>query len=77
MKNILVPTDFSEHANNALDYAVAIANRFGSHITLFYAYKVYSTTGMLVSVERFMKDGKIRSRTQRKTRKRTGNFEFD
>lgn len=56
MKNILVPTDFSEHANNALDYAVAIANRFGSHITLFYAYKVYSTTGMLVSVERFMKD---------------------
>ena len=56
MKNILVPTDFSDNAANALSFAVAIANRFGSHITLFYAYQVYRPTGALVSVERYIRE---------------------
>lgn len=54
MKKILVPTDFSAPANNALDYAVAIANAFGSKITLLHTYKVYSSAGMFLSVESIM-----------------------
>ncbi len=56
MKNILVPTDFSDNASNALSFAIAIANRFGSHISLFYAYQVYRPTGALVSVERYIRE---------------------
>lgn len=51
MKKILVPTDFSAPAGNALDYAIAIANAFGSKITLLHTYKVYSSAGMFLSVE--------------------------
>ncbi len=56
MKNILVPTDFSDNAFNALSFAIAIANRSGSHITLLYAYQVYRPTGALVSVERYIRE---------------------
>lgn len=56
MKKILVPTDFSQHAENALSYAIGIANRFGSKITLLHTYKVRSTAGMLVSLDRYMKE---------------------
>ena len=34
MKKILVPTDFSEHANNALRYAINIGNYFEAEIEL-------------------------------------------
>jgi len=64
MKKILVPTDFSEHAENALSFAIGIANRFGSRITLFHTYKVRSTAGMLVSIDRYIKkdaDGDLTS----------------
>ncbi|MDX1942004.1 MAG: universal stress protein [Saprospiraceae bacterium] len=56
MKKILVPTDFSECANNALAYAVDIANTFGSTITLLHTYQVYSKAGSFISVESFMKE---------------------
>lgn len=36
-KTILVPTDFSDLATHALDYASLIAQSFGSEITLLYA----------------------------------------
>jgi nucleotide-binding universal stress UspA family protein len=35
---ILVPTDFSDNANNALDFAKAVAKREAAKITLFFAY---------------------------------------
>jgi nucleotide-binding universal stress UspA family protein len=54
MKKILVPTDFSKCSMNALGYAVDIANQFGCKITLFHSYKMYSTAGMFVSVEKYM-----------------------
>ena len=54
MKNILVPTDFSRNAENALLYAVEIANKFGSKITLLNTFKVYSSAGMFLSVESYM-----------------------
>lgn len=56
MKHILVPTDFSTNAEAAIPFAVDIANRFGSEITLLYLYQVHSTTGMFISVESFMKE---------------------
>lgn len=56
MKKILVPTDFSAPADNALDYALAIANQTGASITLLHAYKIYSTAGMFVSIESYMQD---------------------
>jgi len=54
MKKILMPTDFSHCAMNALGYAVDIANQFGCKITLLHTYKTYSTAGMFVSVEKYM-----------------------
>lgn len=56
MQKILVPTDFSKASENALKYAIDLANRFGSTLTLVNTFKVYSTAGMLISVEAHMKD---------------------
>ena len=56
MKKLLVPTDFSPNAKNALHFAIEMANRFDSEITLLHMYQVYSTGGMFVSVERYMKE---------------------
>jgi nucleotide-binding universal stress UspA family protein len=38
MKTILVPTDFSVNANNALDYAIGIAKLSNTEIILIHAY---------------------------------------
>lgn len=38
MKNIIVPTDFSENANNALSYALSMATRTGAKVTLLHVY---------------------------------------
>src|SRR5687768_7006710 len=40
MKNILVPTDFSQNATDAAHYAAAIANITGARLLLFHAYHV-------------------------------------
>jgi len=40
MKKILVPTDFSENAQKALQFAVAISNRFETDILLYHVYRV-------------------------------------
>ncbi len=50
MKRILVPTDFSENALQALDYASKIANRFGGHITLLSTFETPRPTGSLRSM---------------------------
>lgn len=56
MKKILVPTDFSENAYNALNFAIAFANEFGSEISLIHTFKLYSSTGMFISVESYMEE---------------------
>lgn len=56
MKKILVPTDFSQYAKNALDYAIHIANVFNSEITLLHTYHPKRTTGMLISLEKYLKE---------------------
>lgn len=40
MNTILVPTDFSKSAKNALDYAIEIANATSSKLILFHAYQL-------------------------------------
>jgi nucleotide-binding universal stress UspA family protein len=40
MKKILVPTDFSENANHALNFAIAISNRFEADIVLYHVYRI-------------------------------------
>ncbi len=40
MKTILVPTDFSDNAHNAIDYAVEIAKASNAKIILFHAFHV-------------------------------------
>jgi len=39
-KNILVPTDFSEPAGQALDYAVGLAEKLGARITVMHTYEI-------------------------------------
>ncbi len=56
MKKLLVPTDFSENAACAYDYAIDIANRFGSQITIINSYHLASTATVMVSVESMMKE---------------------
>ncbi len=40
MKNILVTTDFSEHARNAAIYAASLARLTGARIVIFHAYRL-------------------------------------
>lgn len=38
--NILVPTDFSDNAGNALDYALQLAKKLGSTVTVYHACQI-------------------------------------
>ena len=52
MKKILVPTDFSKNARNALEYAIELANYVGNcEITLLNTYLVRTTASTLISLE--------------------------
>ncbi len=55
MKKILVPTDFSANADNAIDFAIEFAQALELEITFLHTYQVQSTAGMFISVEAFMK----------------------
>lgn len=44
MKKILVPTDFSDNANKALDYAVAMASKANAEIILLNTFAAAETT---------------------------------
>lgn len=56
MKEILVPTDFSESARKALDYAVALANQFGSKVLLYHVFKIRITSRTFVSIDAVLKE---------------------
>ncbi|HET9826248.1 MAG TPA: universal stress protein [Chitinophagaceae bacterium] len=60
MKTIVVPIDFSDISNNAMEYAIGLAKNTGSSILLFHAYQVpVSMTDVpivLVSVEDLQKN---------------------
>lgn len=38
LRTILVPTDFSQHAEGALDFALDLARRFGAELQLLHVY---------------------------------------
>jgi nucleotide-binding universal stress UspA family protein len=40
IKSVLVPTDFTETSNRALEYAVELASRFDAKVTVLHAYKI-------------------------------------
>lgn len=63
MKKILVPTDFSENANQALNYAIHVANKFGATIYVLHAYQVSSSTGRLISIDRIVEEDRERELT--------------
>lgn len=45
MKSILLPTDFSDIANNALQYAIHIAQRTNARLTVYHAYRMPLVVG--------------------------------
>src|ERR1700741_338691 len=62
METILVPTDFSPAANNAVDYAVELANFFSAGIVLVNAYPVPISnyeTGTVVDVMTALREDAI------------------
>ena len=54
MNKLFVPTDFSENAENALKFAINVANHFESKIFLLSVYQVHSPTGNFRDLERFL-----------------------
>ncbi len=42
IKNILVPIDFSENAENVMEYALSVAHQFKSHILLCFVAQLYT-----------------------------------
>lgn len=56
MKNIVVPTDFSTNARNALNYAVNVANKMDEcTIHLIHIFVTRSETGLMASINAVMK----------------------
>lgn len=63
MKTILVPTDFSETANNALHYAIEFTKSVKGKIILFHAYHVPLPTSefpMIISSDEIKKENVVR-----------------
>jgi len=71
MKKILVPTDFSDNANNALRYAINIGNYFEAEIHLIHIYEVMSKPDFLESNREYIRENSERdvSDTIRKFKK--------
>ncbi len=56
MKKILVPTDFSEHANNALRYAINIGNYCEAEIELLHVYEMKAVVVSTTRVREYQKE---------------------
>lgn len=55
MKRILVPTDFSKNAQNALSYAVELAKTFDCSLMILHTYSAPRRSDMLVSMDTIMR----------------------
>ena len=51
MKTILVPTDFSKNAENALLYAINLAKRMSAKIILLHSFHVDYTSGLSLACD--------------------------
>lgn len=56
MKRILVPTDFSPYAQNALNYAIRLAQAIGGELHLLHTYVIHSSADMIISIERYIRE---------------------
>ena len=56
MKKILVPTDFSKNADNALLYAIQLANQFEAEIEILHAYNAIANTGSLMNILEYVRE---------------------
>ncbi len=56
MKNFLVPTDFSENATKALDFALALAAKFNATVHVLHTFHSTSHAGRLSNVDRLIKE---------------------
>ncbi len=54
MKKILIPTDFSPTAENALFYAANLAGLFDADIHLLHTYELPRKTGLILSIEKHL-----------------------
>lgn len=48
---ILCPTDFSDHASIALEYAMNLANTLGAEMHILAAFQVNKSSTSLISIE--------------------------
>lgn len=56
MKTIIFPTDFSKNAENAMNFAIELANRNGAHLILLNSYELpYADTVMTTSLIEVMR----------------------
>lgn len=62
MKKILVPTDFSELAENALKYAVHLAKRMNAELLLLHVYSipVFTENPVLISDNQYLEEEALR-----------------
>ena len=56
VKKLLVPTDFSDAATNAVRYAGGLAAALGAEMVIFHAYQVVKTSEMFVSVREYIEE---------------------
>ncbi len=56
MKKILVPTDFSPNAENALTFAINIANKLDGEVQLLHTYQAAKRALVLLDIESMMKE---------------------
>ena len=56
VKKFLVPTDFSENAENALRVAIELAEKVNGEILLLHAYKLIQRAGTFIGVEEMMRE---------------------
>lgn len=83
MKTILVPTDFSKNAENALNYAIAIAERNKSKILLLHTYLIdypvsYTSYELIVEEKKKALDySEHRLNAEAMKIRRAGNIAFE
>ena len=64
IRNILVPTDYSPHAEKALEYAVGLAKTFNAKITLLHSYHIampITVPGPVILPQDFWEDARKRA----------------
>jgi len=56
MKKILVPTDYSDHAKEALIYAIKLAKHTGGRINILHAYQLIpASIGLAITIEEHLR----------------------